>query len=257
MPASESVDELLASQIDYYRAHAPRYDDWWSKTGKHDQGERMRVSWESEIARLSAALSACAPLGDVLELAGGTGNWTVELESLSDSVTVVDAAPEAVAIAQAKIRSDKVTWVIGDIFGHAPDRRYDTVFFSFWLSHVPPERFEQFWALVERSLTPEGRVVLIDNAHPSLANDIPELAALRADSTASSLAGIDSRTDLKTGVATRLAADGASYDLVKIWRTAEELEDKLTPLGWDVEVETTEWAFIFGRGRRRTAGTGR
>ena len=28
--------------------------------------------------------------------------------------------------------------------------RYDLVFFSFWLTHVPPSRFEWFWALVER-----------------------------------------------------------------------------------------------------------
>jgi hypothetical protein len=26
-----------------------------------------------------------------------------------------------------------------------PDRRYDVVFFGFWLSHVPLERFAAFW----------------------------------------------------------------------------------------------------------------
>lgn len=254
MPDSTRVDELLASQIDYYRAHAPRYDDWWSGTGKHDHGDRFRRSWESEIAMLRTALTARAPLGDVLEFAGGTGRWTTELVPLSDSVTVVDAAPEAVAISREKIRSEKVSWVIDDIFGHAPVRRYDTVFFSFWLSHVPSERFDQFWARVDDCLTPGGHVLFIDNAHPSLSNDVPELAGLRAASTETSLAGIDSRTDLETGIASRLAADGATYDLVKIWRTAEELQTQLAALGWDVEVVTTEWAFIFGHGQKRSAG---
>ena len=167
MPESTNVDDLLASQVDYYRAHAPRYDDWWSGTGKHDHGDRYRRSWESEKAKLSAALLARAPLGDVLEFAGGTGRWTAELVPLADSVTVVDAAPEPVAIAQGKIGSDKVTWVIDDIFEHRPVRRYDAVFFSFWLSHVPSARFEQFWALIDDCLKPAGQVIFMDNAHPS------------------------------------------------------------------------------------------
>ncbi len=95
-------------------------------------------------------------------------------------------------------------------------------------------------------------MILIDNAHPSLSTGIPELAPLRADSTATSLAGIDSRTDLEMGVATRLAADGATYDLVKVWRTDEELQTQLAALGWDVEVVTTDWAFIFGHGQKRS-----
>jgi SAM-dependent methyltransferase len=252
MPESPDVDDLMTSQIDYYRAHAPRYDDWWSATGRHDHGDRYRRSWESEIALLRADLAARAPLGDVLELAGGTGKWTAELVPLSDSVTVVDAAPEAVAIAQAKIRGEKVTWVVDDVFDHRPARPYDTVLFSFWLSHVPAARFVRFWARVADALAPGGQVVFMDNADPSLAGDVPELAPLRADSTRTSLAGIDSRTDLDTGVATRLAADGATYELVKIWRTAEDLRTQLAALGWEIEVVTTEWAFIFGHGRRRS-----
>ncbi len=248
MSEGAQVDDLLASQIDYYRAHGPKYDDWWSGTGRHDHGDRYRQNWESEIAVLRTALIARAPLGDVLEFAGGTGKWTAELVPLADSVTVIDAAPEAVAVAQGKVRNEKVTWVIDDIFGHSPVRLYDTVFFSFWLSQVPAERFDQFWAGVGQCLTPGGQVIFMDNAHPSLSIRIPELASLRADSTATSLAGIDSRTDLETGVATRLAADGATYDLVKVWRTGEELQTQLAALGWDVEVVTTEWAFIFGYG---------
>jgi demethylmenaquinone methyltransferase/2-methoxy-6-polyprenyl-1,4-benzoquinol methylase len=245
-----TVDDLLASQIDYYRAHAPKYDDWWRRTGNHDLGEAYRLRWESEISRLDAALAACAPFGDVLEFAGGTGNWTAKLVPVSESITVVDASPEAVAIARDKVRDPKVTWVIADIFRHEPDHPYDTVFFSFWLSHVPPERFIEFWALVGRCLSPNGRVFFIDNAHPSLSGDIPEHGKLWSASTASSLAGIDSRTDLVTGISTRLAADGSTYDLVKVWRTSEELQTQLSALGWNIEAATTETAFIYGYGSK-------
>jgi SAM-dependent methyltransferase len=244
------ADDLLTSQIAYYRAHAPKYDDWWRRTSKHDLGEEYRLRWEAEIARLDDFLAGFAPLGQVLELAGGTGNWTAKLAPMSTSVAVVDASPEAVAVAQDKLNDPKVTWIVEDIFGYQPPHQYDTVFFSFWLSHVPLERFEQFWALVGRCVSPTGTVLFIDNAHPSLSREIPEYEVLWSQSSESSLAGIDSRTDLETGRATRLAADGSTYDLVKVWRTPEELTSDLAVLGWRADVTTTETAFIYGSARR-------
>jgi SAM-dependent methyltransferase len=250
---SESiVEDIMASQIAYYRAHAPRYDDWWVREGRHDLGERFRSRWEYEISTVRAALTAEAPFGDVLEFAGGTGNWTVELARLADVVTVVDASPEATAIARQKVASHNVTWLVEDIFYYRPNRRHDTVFFSFWLSHVPEEQFNQFWELVADCLASDGRVFFVDNAHPTLARDVvPELSPYQqSESSASSLAAADGITDLTTGISTRLAADGATYDLVKIWRTPEVLQSRLRVLGWNLQVATTEWAFLYGYGSR-------
>lgn len=240
----------MASQIAYYRAHAPRYDDWWRRANDHDLGEDSRLRWEAEISALRTALVTFAPLGDVVEFAGGTGNWTVELARLADSVTVVDTSTEATTIARQKVTTENVTWITEDIFTFRPNREYDTVFFSFWLSHVPNERFDQFWALVDECLSTRGRVFFVDNAHPSLERDLPELEELTRRSTDTLLAGINSVTDLTTGVSTRRAADGCTYELVKIWRTPEELESALSGLGWKVRVDTTNWAFIYGSGTR-------
>lgn len=98
--AGLNLDDLMASQIDYYRAHAPNYDDWWRRTGKHDLGQEYRLRWEAEISTLDDFLADSAPFGDVLEFAGGTGNWTAKLVPFSESITVVDASPEAVALAR-------------------------------------------------------------------------------------------------------------------------------------------------------------
>jgi demethylmenaquinone methyltransferase/2-methoxy-6-polyprenyl-1,4-benzoquinol methylase len=244
-----SDDGLLESQIAYYRAHAPRYDDWWFREGRHDLGDAYRDSWNAQIQTLLAALTDLAPLGDVLELAGGTGNWTRELAMLADSVTVVDASPEAVAIARAKVVGN-VSWLPDNIFSFRPAQHYDTVFFGFWLSHVPLERFQSFWQLVRDCLEVDGRVFFIDNADPRLARAVaPEqFGAGRWDVDETRVKGIDSVTDLKTGVATRTAADGRSYDLVKVWWEPSELQSRLAALGWKVEVRTTEWAFIYGFG---------
>jgi SAM-dependent methyltransferase len=244
-------DDVLATQIAYYRAHAPRYDDWWFRRGHHDLGDAYRESWNNQIDMLRSALADLGPLGDVLELAGGTGNWTAELARLSDSVAVVDASPEAVGIAREKVNGS-VSWTIGDIFEFAPGRRYDTVFFGFWLSHVPEVRFDRFWGLVADSLAAGGRVFFIDNAHPDVAQAAaPEFFnAGRWSENETTLGGVDSITDLTTGIAVRTAADGGSYQLIKIWRRPEELQSRLARLGWNFTVRATDWAFIYGTGGR-------
>ena len=247
---SSPDDHLLASQIAYYRAHPPRYDDWWFRRNKHDLGEDARLQWETQVAEVRSALLAFAPLGTVLEIAGGTGNWTAELTTVADSVTVVDASPEAVALARSKVTGN-VEWLVTDVFRYQPPQRFDTVFFAFWLSHVPLDRFEQFWDLVAASLTSEGRVFFIDNAHPSLSWHADVDIFRPPDPQSTVVPGIDSVTDLETGVSTRRAADGETYDVVKIWGRADELRDRIASLGWDVRVNTTEWAFLYGDARRR------
>src|ERR671937_3148742 len=59
----------------------------------------------------------------------------------------------------------RVRFVEADLFTWRPDRRYDVVFFAFWLSHVPLERFESFWSLVADCLEPHGRVFFVDDAY--------------------------------------------------------------------------------------------
>src|SRR3954468_23650121 len=75
-----------------------------------------------------------------LELAYGTGEWTIRLAELATSVVGVDAAPEMRELALAKLqdagKSNVELWV-DDLFSWQPDQDYDVVFFAFWLSHVP------------------------------------------------------------------------------------------------------------------------
>ncbi len=154
----KDLDALLAEQVAYYRALAPEY----SETAIRDlpTGELAR----SRDAVL-AALGEFHPSGQVLELACGPGTWTAHLLSRAESVTAVDAAPEMLQIAAAKVRDGRVRFVQGDLFSWQPDRRYDIVFFGFWLSHVPLERFEGFWRLVDRCLKHDGRVAFVDDAY--------------------------------------------------------------------------------------------
>jgi hypothetical protein len=68
-----SDEALIREQIAYYRARADEYDEWWTRSGRYDRGPDQRARWLTEIGVIERALAAQAPLGDVLELACGTG----------------------------------------------------------------------------------------------------------------------------------------------------------------------------------------
>lgn len=211
----DGLAPLLADQVAYYRARAPEYFD-----GVLDLPGALE---------LEAALNAFAPVGDVLELACGPGTWTRHLLGHAASVTAVDAAPEMLAIAKEEVGDEHVRFVLADLFSWRPDRHYDVVFFGFWLSHVPVERFAAFWQLVDDCLAPGGRVFFADDAYRT-ADELVEGAA--------------------SSTIRRRLSDGTAYRAVKVPHTTRELEARLIRLGWDIRVWPTAGPFFWGAGGR-------
>src|SRR5258708_4652878 len=119
----EELGHLLGEQVAYYRALAADY---------LDQGLDLPGGDE-----LTEALDAFRPKGSVLELACGPGVWTGQLLRYATDVTALDASPEMLALAAARTGTERVRFVQADLFTWKPDRRYDVVFFGFWLAHVP------------------------------------------------------------------------------------------------------------------------
>ena len=227
----DAVDpgSLLAEQIAYYRAWAPTYDE-----------AARRDEIQSDRPELERALAAFKPAGGVLELAGGTGNWTVELGRYARYLTVVDTSSEALAINEAKLAAKgiPVDYVCANVFDWEPQRRYEVVFFSYWLTHVPPGRFEEFWRLVGHCLAPEGRVFFIDNARPSRDAAVRDELVVIPD-------------DPERGVSFRRLGDGRQYRVVKVFWHPEALQQRLRSLGFEVEVlETAPRRCIYGHGAR-------
>jgi SAM-dependent methyltransferase len=235
-----NVDELLAEQIRYYRARAGEYDDWWHRRAGYDLGDDFRTRWGADVEELRASLAAFGPMGDVLELAAGTGNWTSELCRYADRVTAVDAAAEALAINRAKNGDRKVTYVEADVFSWSPPRRFDRACFAFWISHVPASRWERFWTVVEEALTPGGRVWFSDSAEARHA-EAHGPAAVRGRGDA-----LDEAGELRE----RTLRDGRTFSMVKRSWSPRQLEADLAAVGWEASVGTTRWAFIHGTATR-------
>ncbi|HEU5016287.1 MAG TPA: methyltransferase domain-containing protein [Roseiflexaceae bacterium] len=223
--------DILDQQQQYYRARASEYDEWFMRQGRYDRGPELNARWFAEVEQVRAALAGFHPTGSVLELACGTGWWTEQLARFADDLTAVDAAPETLAINRARLGGQPVEYIQTDLFAWQPARHYDVVFFSFWLSHVPPERFADFWGLVRAALKPDGRWFFIDS--------------LPADT--SSATNHDA-PDADAVVQRRKLNDGREFEIVKVYYAPDDLAQKLDALGWDATIHTTEHYFLYGSG---------
>lgn len=212
--------DLLAEQLAYYGAGAAAYDRLYTEV--------------EELRRLQGVAGELPIGGDVLELACGTGRWTPLLAERARSVTAVDGSAEMLAYAKART-PPHVRFVRADVFTWRPPRRFDTVFFAFWLSHVPPARLPAFWATVSAALAPGGRAVFVDDGPP---NAVYEEV----------IAGQDVPAVL------RRLGDGSGYRVVKVFHDPRTLTADLTALGWSARVRTVEGAFIAGVAEPPAAG---
>lgn len=163
-----------------------------------------------------------------MELACGTGLWTHYLAEESKQVEAVDASPEAIAIDRDRQHTANVEYSVADIFEWKPKTTFDLVFFSFWLSHVPSDRFESFWRSVRRALEPEGSVFFIDSLY-------------EPTSTAR-----DSAPPSRSGIVQRRLNDGRDFRVVKIFYGPTDLERRLNEGGWQGCVRSTGKFFLHG-----------
>lgn len=227
----EAHERAVREQIDYYRARAGEYDEWFLRQGRYDHGPELNAVWWLEVQRARAALDAFAPVGRVLELACGTGLWTGELLTHAEHVTAVDAGPEVLAI-HASRYPERVARVQADIFAFEPEERFDVVFFSFWLSHVPPERFAAFWDLVGRCLVPGGRAFFVDS--------------LREETSTASNHRLP---DEGSAIQVRILNDGRRYQIVKVYHEPASLAAAVAELGWTSDIHATGRYFVYGEAR--------
>jgi SAM-dependent methyltransferase len=211
--------ELISNQITYYRGRAADYDEAWP--------EDRLVEPTSEIRQ---ALRRFSPSGRVLELACGTGNWTLELVKYADQLVALDASLEMLAINTERLGHDSgVRYVQADVFSWQPDDRYDVVVFAHWLSHVPSALFEPFWSLIASCLHPTGRVFFVDELpHEMWSEDY---------------------VDDAQAIVRRRARNGTEHELVKVFWDPLDLENALHDIGWRIAVTGTG-PLYWGAGHR-------
>lgn len=213
------MDVRLREQIDYYRARAAEYDDWWMRRGSYELPAELQEKWFRDVAQVEAALHEFAPEGRVLELACGTGLFTQLIAQHSEQITALDSSPEVIEVNRARLGETVPEYVVADVFAWSfPKAAYDEVVFTYWLSHVPDEHLDTFWDSVRATLRPGGRVFLADSSsYPS--------------TTAADPGGA---TELRT------LHDGRSFSVLKRYWRPDELKGYLTERQWSCQATLSE-----------------
>jgi ubiquinone/menaquinone biosynthesis C-methylase UbiE len=210
-PEGDAEGEAMRA---YYASRAPAYDAIYAKPERQDE---LR-----ELERWLPWALAGRPL---LDVACGTGHWTRFLAPAVPSLLGVDAAPETLAIARARVPAPHVAFAVGDAYDLAPlGRRFHGAFAGFWFSHVPAARRQAFLRGLHAVLEPDASVVLLDNryvegsstpvAERDAAGDAWQLRPLADGSTHRVLKNFPDEAEL------RAAADAAGGRAVAVtlWR---------------------------------------
>jgi hypothetical protein len=114
---------------------------------------------------------------------------------------------------------------LADAFDLEPSHAFDTVFFGYFLSHVPLGRFEAFWSRVAGVLARSGRCVFVDEGvHFDWREDW-------IDETA--------------GIVRRPLTDGSVHRAVKVLWRPDDLAQRLGEVGWTASI-TQSGPFYWG-----------
>jgi len=145
-----SVDTGLQ---DYYAARAAEYDRVYEKPER-----------QADLRTLRRWLPSLLVGTHLLEVACGTGYWTQLVAPVAAQVVAVDAAPETLEIARARVANAAVRFLVGDAYSlPAGLGTFDASLAAFWFSHVPVARRREFLGGLSSVLAPGAKVVLVDN----------------------------------------------------------------------------------------------
>jgi SAM-dependent methyltransferase len=158
--SADGNGELIEEQIDFYRADAAAFDDWLVTLLDAHNHDPIARNYRAGRERVTQLFARRAPLGDVLEIAAGTGRLAELYVPHADSALLLDTSAESLAIAARRLDSDpRITFQEADIFEWQHARSFDTIVFCAWLHHVPDTRFSTFWSTVQTLLAQGGRVI--------------------------------------------------------------------------------------------------
>jgi len=204
----------------YYAARAPEYDSVYLKPERQPD---LRAIEHWLRTRFAGAV--------VLEVACGTGYWTQFIAPAAARVIAVDAAPETMRIAQARVPGENVKFVVGDAYAlPAHLGEFCAAFAGFWFSHVPKNRQREFLLGVDTRLQPGSTVVLLDN--------------LFVPGSSSPISDQDGEGNTYQ---TRSLSDGSTHRVLKNFPTEAELQASIEGLGTSGTFIRWEyfWAFEY------------
>lgn len=207
-----------AELVEYYRRRAGEYEAIYAKPER-----------QADLARLRSTIPARLAARRVLEVACGTGYWTVLVARTAALVVATDAAEEPMRIAQSKdydgrdVRFEFAdAYALGSALG-----RFDGGLAVFWWSHIPLSSIQEFLASWHGRLERGARVVLMDN--------------LYVDGSSTPIAERDAQGDTYQ---LRRLADGSENRVLKNFPTEADLRAAIAPHASAFSYEALEYYWL-------------
>jgi SAM-dependent methyltransferase len=189
---------MSSSLLEYYGKRAREYESIYNRPERAEDLDALTT-----LVRRSLA-------GEhVLEIACGTGYWTVRIADVARSICATDAAPGTLDLAREKtFPAGRVRLEVADAF--APEDivgDFTAAFAGFWWSHIPRKELSRFLGALHRRMGAGARVVFCDNRYvPGSSTPI-------------------ARTDAAGDTYQQRRLDsGESYEVLKNFPSAAELE---------------------------------
>ncbi len=149
------MPSVEAGMAEYYLRRAAYYERVYFKPER-----------QPDLRAMAAWLAGQFSGRRVLEIACGTGWWTLHGAAGASHWLATDLNPATFAIAQAKAMPASVAFRALDAYRLdelGPDQHFDAAFAGCWWSHVPLPRLRPWLDALHARLRPGARVVMLDN----------------------------------------------------------------------------------------------
>ena len=149
-----TATEVGVDMIAYYARRAAYYERVYFKPER-----------QADLRAMEAALPACFAGRRVLEVACGTGWWTLHGARDASAWLATDLNPQTMAVARHKPLPACVQLATVDAYTFAElgGQIFDAAFAGCWWSHVPLARLRSWLNTLHARLEPGSRVVMLDN----------------------------------------------------------------------------------------------
>ena len=150
--ATDTLQDMRA----YYARRAAVYERVYAKPER-----------QADLRAMEAALPAAFAGRRVLEVACGTGWWTLHGARDASAWLATDVNPETMDVARHKPLPACVQLATVDAYTFAElgDQTFDAAFAGCWWSHVPLARLRSWLDTLHARLEPGSRVLMVDNRY--------------------------------------------------------------------------------------------
>jgi ubiquinone/menaquinone biosynthesis C-methylase UbiE len=163
---------------------------------------------------------------------------------MANHITVLDSSQEMLDLNRQRLHSDKITYILADLFYWQPVMTYDAAFMGFWLSHIPPALLYEFIGTLAGALKPGGKVFFVDSLLEPTSSARGHTGDLMLREQASGLPRSEQVT------LRRRLKDGREFDIIKVFYEPHDLIERFGAHNMPVTVRKTDSFFLYGWGTK-------